>query len=103
MADEGFEFPVDRTQIMLFARSVLDIRPEYSDPNDPATKAVGGIVTPPTFVQCSAHWQPNWISRRTRPAPRAWKQTKNHWWPEAATPAPSRLRWGRLSLPTPRW
>jgi acyl-CoA thioesterase FadM len=26
MADEGFEFPVDRTQVMLFARSLLDIR-----------------------------------------------------------------------------
>lgn len=67
MADEGFEFPVDRTQVMLFARSVLDIRPEYSDPNDPATKAVGGIVTPPTFVQCSAHWQPNYPLDLTRP------------------------------------
>ena len=59
MADEGFEFPVDRTQVMLFARSVLDIRPEYSDPNAPARRAAGGIVPPPTFVQCSAHWQPN--------------------------------------------
>ena len=67
MADEGFEFPVDRTQVMLFARSLLDIRPEFSDPNDPATKAVGGIVTPPTFVQCSAHWQPNYPLDITRP------------------------------------
>ena len=67
MADEGFEFPVDRTQVMLFARSLLDIRPEYSDPNDPATKAVGGIVVPPTFVQCSAHWQPNYGLDLTRP------------------------------------
>jgi hypothetical protein len=67
MADEGFEFPVDRTQVMLFARSLLDIRPEFSDPDDPATKAVGGIVIPPTFVQCSAHWQPDYGLDLTRP------------------------------------
>jgi hypothetical protein len=64
---EGFEFPVDRTQVMLFARSLLDIRPEYSDPGDPATKAAGGIVVPPTFVQCSAHWDPNYYLDLTRP------------------------------------
>lgn len=69
MADDGFEFPVDRTQVMLFARSVLDIRPEYWDADDPATKAVGGIVTPPTFVQSSAHWQPNYPLDLTRPRP----------------------------------
>ena len=67
MADKGFEFPVDRTQVMLFARSLLDIRPEFSEPDDPATKAVGGIVVPPTFVQCSAHWQPNYGLDITRP------------------------------------
>ena len=67
MADEGFEFPVDRTQVMLFARSLLDIRPEFSDSDDPATKALGGIVVPPTFVQCSAHWDPNYYLDLTRP------------------------------------
>jgi hypothetical protein len=66
MAD-GFEFPVDRSAVMLFARSLGDIRPEYSDPNDPATKALGGIVTPPTFVQSSAHWQPDYPLDLTRP------------------------------------
>lgn len=64
---EGFEFPVDRTQVMLFARSLLDIRPEYSDPSDAATQAVGGIVVPPTFVQCSAHWDPSNPLDLTRP------------------------------------
>src|SRR5688500_1366631 len=68
MAD-GFEFPVDRTQVMLFARSLLDISPEYSDPDAPETKARGGIVAPPTFVQCSAHWQPNYPLDLTRPRP----------------------------------
>ena len=66
MAD-AFEFPVDRTQVMLFARSLLDINPVYSDPNAPETRAVGGIITPPTFVQCSAHWQPDYPLDITRP------------------------------------
>lgn len=66
MAD-SFEFPVDRTAVMLFARSLGDIRPEYWDPDDQATKATGGIVVPPTFVQSSAHWQPNYALDATRP------------------------------------
>jgi acyl dehydratase len=66
MAD-GYEFPVDRTQVMLFARSVLDINPVFWDPGDPATKAAGGMMTPPTFVQCSAHWDPDYFLDFTRP------------------------------------
>ena len=66
MADP-FTFPVDRSAVMLFARSLGDIRPEYSDPDDAATKAVGGIVVPPTFVQSSAHWQPDYPLDLTRP------------------------------------
>ena len=45
----------------------------------------------------SVRWLPNWTSTRTRPAPKAWKHPKNHWQPEAATQAPSHLRWGRFS------
>jgi hypothetical protein len=66
MAD-SYEFPVDRSAVMLFARALGDIRPEYSDPNDPATVALGGIVVPPTFVQSSAHWQPDYPLDLTRP------------------------------------
>jgi hypothetical protein len=64
---EPFEFPVDRTAVMLFARALGDIRPEYWDPDDPATKAVDGVVVPPTFVQSSAHWQPDYPLDLTRP------------------------------------
>jgi hypothetical protein len=64
---DSFEFPVDRSAVMLFARSLGDIRPEYSDPDDPATSAVGGVVVPPTFVQSSAHWQPDYALDMTRP------------------------------------
>lgn len=66
MAD-GFEFPVDRTQVMLFARSVLDINPAFVDPDSPEAKANGGLVTPPTFVQSSAHYQPDYPLDLTRP------------------------------------
>ena len=66
MAD-SYEFPVDRSAVMLFARALLDVRPEFSDPDHPATKALGGIVTPPTFVQASAHWQPDYPLDLTRP------------------------------------
>ena len=64
---EPYEFPVDRTQVMLFARSLLDINPVFSDPNDPATIEAGGIIVPPTFVQSSAHWDPNYFLDLTRP------------------------------------
>src|SRR5690242_4880746 len=67
MMADSYEFPVDRTQVMLFARSLLDINPVFWDPDDPATKAVGGIVTPPTFVQSSAHWEPDYALDLTRP------------------------------------
>lgn len=66
---EGFQFPVDRTQVMLFARSLRDINPVYWDPDHPETKKVGGIVTPPTFVQSSAHWDPDYPLDLTRPRP----------------------------------
>ena len=66
MAD-SFTFPVDRSAVMLFARSLGDVRPEHSDPDDPATQAVGGIVVPPTFVQSSSHWQPDYPLDLTRP------------------------------------
>lgn len=66
MAD-SFEFPVDRTQVMLFARSVLDINPAFVDPDSPEAQANGGLVTPPTFVQSSAHYQPDYPLDLTRP------------------------------------
>ena len=72
MAD-GYKFPVDRSAVMLFARSVLDINPEFVDPDDATTKANGGIVTPPTFVQSSAHWEPNYSLDMTRPKTEAEK------------------------------
>lgn len=64
---ESYSFPVDLTGVMLFARSLGDIRPEYSDPDSAEAKANGGVVTPPTWVQTSAHWDPNYYLDLTRP------------------------------------
>ncbi|MCK9518774.1 MAG: MaoC family dehydratase N-terminal domain-containing protein [Dehalococcoidia bacterium] len=67
MAEKTFTFPVDRTAIMLFARSVLDIRPEFTDPDAPETKALGGMVAPPTFTWASSHYEPDYALDLTRP------------------------------------
>lgn len=67
MAEKTFTFPVDRTAILLFARAVQDIRPEYTDPDAPETKALGGIVAPPTFTWASSHYEPDYALDLTRP------------------------------------
>lgn len=53
-------FPVEAGHIMLFARSVGDENPVYMD--DAAAKAAGfdGVLAPPTFVQASAQFDPNY-------------------------------------------
>ncbi|MCC7364019.1 MAG: MaoC family dehydratase N-terminal domain-containing protein [Dehalococcoidia bacterium] len=70
MPDKEFTFPVDRTAIMLFARSVLDNRPEFTDPDSPEAKALGGVVAPPTFTWAGSHYEPNYNLDMTRPG---WK------------------------------
>lgn len=67
MPDKSFEFPVDRSAMMLFARSLLDIRPEFSEPDSEEAKATGGIVASPTFVWSSAHYEPDYRLDLTRP------------------------------------
>jgi acyl dehydratase len=56
-------FPVDEGQILVFARAVGDPNPVYSDPAYAATTEVGGIIAPPTFVQSSAHFDPDFPLR----------------------------------------
>jgi acyl dehydratase len=58
-----YSFPVEAGQIMLFARAVGDPNPVYSDPEAARNTEVGGIIAPPTFVQVSAHYNPDWILR----------------------------------------
>ncbi len=48
---------------MLFARSVGDPNPVYFDEEQAANSEVGGIIAPPTFVQSSAQFDPDYPLR----------------------------------------
>ena len=50
-----FEFPIEAGQIMLFARAIGDPNPVYADPDS--------AIAPPTFVQASAHYDPEYPLR----------------------------------------
>lgn len=68
----SFEFPVDRTAIMLFARALRDIDPVYSDPDHPRTVALGGVIAPPTFTVSCVNWDPHRpLEPKQRPAGKA--------------------------------
>jgi hypothetical protein len=59
-------FPVEAGHIMMFARSVGDSNPIYSDEDYAKSTEVGGIIAPPTFPQASAQFDPEY---RLRPKP----------------------------------
>lgn len=56
-------FPVEAGHIMLFARSVGDPNPVYHDEEQARKSEVGGIIAPPTFVQASAQYDPDYPLR----------------------------------------
>ena len=56
-------FPVEASHILMFARSVGDTNPIYSDPEYAANSEVGSIIAPPTFVQASAQFDPDYFLR----------------------------------------
>jgi acyl dehydratase len=56
-------FPVEAGHIMLFARSVGDPNPIYHDEAHAQKTEVGGIIAPPTFVQASAQYDPDYPLR----------------------------------------
>src|SRR5690606_22927 len=58
-----YQFPVDASQIMLFARAVGDKNPIYHDAAYARTTEPGGIIAPPTFVQAAAQYDPNFPLR----------------------------------------
>jgi acyl dehydratase len=53
-------FPVEAGHVLMFARSIGDPNPIYSDPEYAAASEVGGIIAPPTFVQASAQFDPDY-------------------------------------------
>jgi len=56
-------FPVEAGHIMAFARAVGDFNPVYHDAKAAASTEVGGIIAPPTFVQASAQYDPDYPLR----------------------------------------
>jgi acyl dehydratase len=50
-----YEFPIETGQILLFARAIGDANPIYADPER--------AIAPPTFVQSSAHYDPDYPLR----------------------------------------
>jgi len=57
------KFPVEASHILMFARSVGDPNPVYSDAEAAERSEAGGIVAPPTFAQASAQFDPDYPLR----------------------------------------
>lgn len=58
-----WSFPVDATQIMLFARAIGDPNPIYSDSEYAKGTPSGGIIAPPTFITAQFHFDPGFTLR----------------------------------------
>src|SRR3954453_17438139 len=56
-------FPIEAGHILMFARSVGDDNRVYSDADYAKTPEAGGIIAPPTFVQASAQFDPDYFLR----------------------------------------
>ena len=54
------KFPVEAGHILLFARSIGDENVVYTDEDAAKKTEAGGIIAPPTFVQASAQFDPNY-------------------------------------------
>ena len=54
------KFPVEAGHIMMFARAVGDPNPIYHDEEYARTCEVGSVIAPPTFVQASAQFDPDY-------------------------------------------
>ena len=56
-------FPIEAGHVMMFARSIGDPNPIYSDAEYAAASEVGAIIAPPTFVQASAQFDDDYPLR----------------------------------------
>ncbi len=57
------KFPVEASHILMFARSVGDYNEIYADEKYAKTTEPGSIIAPPTFVQASAQFDPDYFLR----------------------------------------
>ena len=53
-------FPVEYGHVLMFARSIGDPNPIYSDPDHAAGTELGAVIAPPTFVQAGAQFDPDY-------------------------------------------
>lgn len=60
---EPVRFPVEAGHVMMFARAIGDPNPIYCDEAYAATTEVGHVIAPPTFVQASAQFDPDYPLR----------------------------------------
>ena len=56
-------FPVEAGHILMFARAIGDENPVYTDEEAARKTEAGGIIAPPTFVQASAQFDPDYFLR----------------------------------------
>jgi len=56
-------FPVEGSHIMMFARSIADPNPVYYDEDAAKAAGLAGVPAPPTFVQASAQFDPDYFLR----------------------------------------
>src|SRR6185437_12476777 len=56
-------FPVEASHILMFARSIGDENPVYTDAEAAKKTEAGGIIAPPTFAQASAQFDPDYFLR----------------------------------------
>lgn len=57
------KFPIEASHVMMFARSVGDANEIYYDEDYASGTEVGAIPAPPTFVQASAQFDPDYYLR----------------------------------------
>jgi hypothetical protein len=57
------KFPVEASHIMMFARSVGDDNQIYYDEAYAGNTELGHVIAPPTFVQASAQFDPDYFLR----------------------------------------
>ncbi|MGF1599692.1 MAG: MaoC family dehydratase N-terminal domain-containing protein [Acidimicrobiales bacterium] len=56
-------FPIEEGHILMFARSIGDPNPVYADRDYAAKSECGAVIAPPTFVQASAQFDPDYFLR----------------------------------------
>jgi hypothetical protein len=57
------KFPIEGGHIMLFARAIGDDNQIYHDANHAKNTEPGAVIAPPTFVQASAQFDPDYRLR----------------------------------------